>query len=81
MSNHCDHITDIFNGTIKGIPTLTVIGLLNNNFTGGEFVMFEDKIYELDAGDIIVFPSIFLYPHRVNPITSGTRYSVVSWVY
>jgi hypothetical protein len=81
MSNHCDHITDIFDGTIKGIPTLTVIGLLNNNFTGGEFVMFEDKIYELDAGDIIVFPSIFLYPHRVNPITSGTRYSVVSWVY
>lgn len=81
MVNHCDHITDIFDGTIKGIPTLTVIGLLNKDFTGGDFVMFEDKTYDLGAGDIIVFPSIFLYPHRVNPIASGIRYSVVSWVY
>jgi hypothetical protein len=81
MTNHCDHISDIFDGTVKGIPTLTVIGLLNGNFTGGEFVMFEDKVYELHAGDIIIFPSIFLYPHRVNPILSGIRYSVVSWVY
>jgi len=81
MTNHCDHISDIFDGTIRGIPTLTVIGLLNDDFTGGEFVMFEDRVYELSKGDIIIFPSLFLYPHRVNPVISGSRYSVVSWVY
>ena len=79
MKEHWDNITDMFDGTRKGVPTLSVVGLLNDNFTGGEFIMWEDNVVPLEAGDVVVFPSNFLYPHRVNQITQGTRYSFVSW--
>ena len=81
MKEHCDHIRDIFSGDIKGVPILTVLGLLNDNYIGGELVLFTDEVYKLSAGDVIVFPSNFLYPHRVNPVISGKRYSTVHWVW
>jgi len=81
MAKHCDHIHSMFDGNIKGIPILSIVGLLNNNYEGGEFVMFEDEEIKLTQGDIMIFPSIFLYPHRVDPVTKGTRYSFVSWVW
>ena len=40
MAEHCDHISSLFDGQIKGIPMLSVVGQLNDNFEGGEFVMF-----------------------------------------
>ena len=82
MALHCDHIHSMFDGNIKGIPILSVLGLLNDNFEGGEFLMFEnEKEIKFKAGDIMVFPSIFLYPHRVAPVTKGTRYAFVAWVW
>jgi hypothetical protein len=81
MSEHCDHIQDMFEGDRRGIPVLSCVGGLNNNYEGGEFVMFKNKTYKIDAGDIIIFPSNFLFPHRVNEVTKGTRYTYVSWVY
>jgi predicted 2-oxoglutarate/Fe(II)-dependent dioxygenase YbiX len=60
---------------------LTVIGLLNDEFEGGELILFEDTEFKLNKGDIIIFPSIFLYPHKINPLVSGTRHSFISWVY
>jgi hypothetical protein len=81
MSEHCDHIFNLFDGTRKGIPILSVVALLNNEFEGGEFVMFEDEVIPLNVGDVMIFPSLFLYPHKVTPITSGIRYSAVSWVW
>ena len=35
MAEHCDHIHSIFDGSIKGIPVLSVVGLLNDNYEGG----------------------------------------------
>lgn len=81
MAEHCDHIQDIFDGSVRGIPVLTVIGLLNDEFNGGELILFEDIEFQLKKGDIIIFPSIFLFPHKVNPLMSGTRHSFISWVY
>jgi hypothetical protein len=81
MVNHCDHISDIFDGTIKGIPILSIIGLLNNDYEGGKLVLFDDITYTLNKGDVIIFPSVFLYPHKITPITKGTRHSFVSWVF
>lgn len=81
MKNHCDHIWDIFDGSIKGIPVLSMIALLNDDFDGGEFVMFDTESYNLKKGELIIFPSIFLFPHKVNPVTNGERISMVSWVY
>lgn len=82
MALHCDHIHDMFDGERKGIPTLTILGLLNNNFEGGEFLMFdEEKEIKFKQGDIMIFPSIFLYPHKVAPVIKGTRYAFVAWVW
>lgn len=81
MKLHCDHINSIFDGTKKGVPILTLLGSLNNNYTGGELVMFDNEIVELKAGNIMIFPSNFLFPHEVKPVTSGTRYSYVSWAW
>jgi hypothetical protein len=81
MKEHCDHIHSLFEGSRKGIPKLSMVCLLNDNYTGGEFVMFKDKPYKLEPGDIIIFPSLFLYPHRVDPVLDGIRYSFVSWVW
>ena len=81
MAEHCDHISSLFDGKIKGIPMLSLVGQLNEDFEGGEFVMWGDKVIEFEAGDLIIFPSNFVYPHRVEPVTKGARYSYVSWAY
>ena len=62
MAKHCDHITSMFDGTRRGIPTLSCLGTLNDNYT-------------------LMFPSNFMYPHEVKPVTKGTRYSYISWVF
>ena len=41
----------------------------------------EEKEIKLKKGDIVVFPSVFMYPHRVDRITEGVRDSFVSWVW
>jgi len=81
MKLHCDHIHTMFDGTIKGVPILSIVGLLNDDFEGGDFIMWEDTKIELEAGDILLFPSNFLYPHKVLDVIKGKRYSFVSWVY
>lgn len=82
MALHCDHIHDMFDGKMKGIPMLSILGSLNNNYEGGKLLMFdEEKEYKIKAGEIMVFPSVFLYPHRVTPVTKGIRNTFVSWVW
>jgi len=54
-----------------------------NDYSGGEF-LFKTGTEELndpsirEKGTIIVFPSFIL--HKVNPVTSGIRHSLVSWI-
>ena len=81
MAKHCDHIHDMFDGERKGIPTLSIVGFLNDDYEGGEFIMFDDMEIKLKQGDILIFPSNFLYPHKVNSVTKGIRDSFVSWVW
>ena len=81
MALHCDHIHSAFDGKRKGIPILSVLGVLNDDYEGGEFIMFDDTEIKFDKGDVLVFPSLFLYPHKVEPVKSGTRYSYISWVH
>jgi predicted 2-oxoglutarate/Fe(II)-dependent dioxygenase YbiX len=81
MKLHCDHIHSLFDGKNKGIPTLSILGSLNNNYEGGEFILFNEYNIKLKAGQIIVFPSNFMYPHKVLPVKSGVRYTFVSWVW
>ena len=81
MHKHVDNINSIFEGSRRGSPLLSVVGLLNSNFTGGDFIMFDNYKVKLNTGDIMVFPSSFTYPHTVTPVSKGTRYSFVSWVW
>jgi|SRR5210317_561411 hypothetical protein len=81
MAMHTDHIHSLFDGQRKGIPILSVLGVLNENYEGGEFIMFKDHEVKFNTGDILVFPSLFLYPHGVKPVTKGTRYSYISWIW
>ena len=81
MQNHCDHIHSMFDGERKGIPILSIIGILNDDYEGGELIMFEDKKIDTKKGDLLIFPSNFLYPHEITPVTKGVRYSYTSWVW
>jgi len=81
MITHCDHIHALFDGERKGVPILSIIGILNDDYVGGELIMFEDKKIDIKKGDLLIFPSNFLFPHKIAPITKGVRYSYVSWVW
>jgi hypothetical protein len=79
MKLHCDHIHSLFDGKRQGVPILSMVGLLNDDFEGGEFIMWDGEVIPMSAGSLLIFPSNFMFPHRVNSVTAGTRYSFVSW--
>ncbi len=81
MREHCDHIHSLFTGERRGIPTITALGALNDNYSGGELFFWRDKQVTIPPGHIAVFPSNFLYPHYVAPVKEGVRYSYVSWAW
>jgi predicted 2-oxoglutarate/Fe(II)-dependent dioxygenase YbiX len=54
--------------------------ILNDNYEGGEFAFFNRELkYKPKKGSCIMFPSNFMYPHEIMPVTSGTRYSIITW--
>ena len=62
---------------------LSVAILLNDpeEFEGGvfEFMGLNGNQPKLQQGSVLVFPAFL--EHRVTPVTSGTRYSAVTWMY
>ena len=75
---HTDHYT-------TAVRHLSVIINLNNDYEGGDLVFTDQKEKEikrlkLEKGSIVFFPSSFMYPHGIQPITKGTRYSIVAWL-
>lgn len=61
--------------------SLTVIMSMNDAYDGGEFAFFDrELVYKMNAGDVLVFPSHFMFPHEIIPVTSGTRYSMITWL-
>ena len=80
MRPHYDHVHSIFPGEEKGVPVLSIVAPLNEDYEGGEFHFF-NKDVSLKVGEMLMFPSCFLYPHGVRKILSGTRYSLVCWAY
>lgn len=54
---------------------------LNDDYTGGEieFPRFNLKI-KPKAGQLLIFPSTYVYNHKINPVTSGNRYCIVQWL-
>jgi predicted 2-oxoglutarate/Fe(II)-dependent dioxygenase YbiX len=53
---------------------------LNDDYEGGEWAFFNrEKIIKVPKGAAVLFPSNFMYPHEIMPVTKGTRYSVITW--
>jgi predicted 2-oxoglutarate/Fe(II)-dependent dioxygenase YbiX len=53
---------------------------LNDDYGGGEFAFFGGQIkIKLPKGAALLFPSNFMYPHQILPVTNGTRYSIITW--
>ena len=63
--------------------TLSFIYRLNNDYEGGDLTwsMHQKEFHrsKTKANSMLVWPSSFLYPHCVEPITKGTRWSIVAW--
>ena len=74
--------TDQFTTSVRH---LSIIMNLNDDYEGGDLVFTDQKDNEikrlkLNKGSIVFFPSNFMYPHKIEPITKGTRYSIVAWL-
>ena len=78
MSKHCDNIHHS-HGQQYGYPHVSVLLFLNDDYEGGEFVV-ADETYVTKKGSSLIFPSNFMFPHEVKPITNGTRWSVITWM-
>tara|TARA_R110002072_G_scaffold246607_1_gene405850 strand:+ start:50 stop:595 length:546 start_codon:yes stop_codon:yes gene_type:complete len=75
---HTDHGTN-------AARHLSIIINLNDEYEGGDLIFTNQKEKEikklkLGKGSIVFFPSNFMYPHGIQPITKGTRYSIVAWL-
>ena len=74
---HVDHFATV-------PRTMSCILLLNNDYEGGNLCFRNpdgtgEWEVEVKPNRMIIWPSNFLYPHTVKPVTKGTRYSVVAW--
>jgi predicted 2-oxoglutarate/Fe(II)-dependent dioxygenase YbiX len=53
---------------------------LNDDYEGGEWGFFDrETVIKAPKGSAVLFPSNFMYPHEIMPVTKGTRYSVITW--
>jgi len=76
-----EHIDTVMSEKTEHTRKLTVIAILNSDFEGGKlyFKYGTEKIYpRQEPGDVIVFPSFLV--HGVEPVTSGIRRSIVTWL-
>jgi predicted 2-oxoglutarate/Fe(II)-dependent dioxygenase YbiX len=74
---HCDH-------GFQTPRTLSIVYLLNNDYEGGDllfnFGTKQSMTIKKIPNSLIIFPSHFTFAHEVTPVTSGTRFSAVSWI-
>ncbi len=79
-----NYITHIDHSTTTA-RHLSIIMNLNDDYEGGDLVFTDQKNNEtkrlkLGKGSIVFFPSNFMYPHGIQSIKKGTRYSIVAWL-
>ena len=59
--------------------TVSLVAYLNDDYEGGGLHFAkQDILYTPKAGDLVVFPSNYMYPHRAMPVEKGTKYSLVT---
>lgn len=67
--------------SFKGRPSSVACSFaLNDDYEGGEWAFFNrEVVIKLPKGSAVLFPSNFMYPHQIMPVTKGTRYSMITW--
>lgn len=78
---HIDTFLDTPNAFHRKL-SVTVQLTNSNEYTGGDFKLRDGTGQELpehvkDKGSVLIFPSFLL--HKVTPVTSGTRRTLVAW--
>ena len=60
---------------------ISILFYLNDNYTGGELEFTQLGLtIKPQKGMMIAFPSYKEFAHKVHPVTSGVRYSLVTWL-
>jgi hypothetical protein len=58
---------------------VSLVAYPNDDYEGGElYFRLQNITAKARAGDVFIFPSNFMYPHRAMPVKSGTKYSMVT---
>lgn len=58
--------------------TVSAVAYLNDDYEGGELIFPRFNLtMKPEPGDLVVFPSTFIYEHSSEPIVNGTKYSIV----
>jgi len=71
LSNHADLDGD--SGSV------TISYTINDDYEGGELRFWDNYELKNYSNSVHIYPSNFLYPHKVTPVTKGDRYSIVCW--
>lgn len=63
--------------------TVSAVVYLNEEYSGGElsFSRLDGLSIKPKTGDIIVFPSNYLYEHESKPVLEGTKYAVATFTH
>ena len=74
------HVDKLHGGVIRKLSIVVQL-TEETSYTGGDLEILdscEPEKLSRKQGDILVFPSYT--SHRVTPVTTGTRYSLVGWI-
>ena len=76
------HYDAHYDGSTAEKRSVSAIFYMNDNYEGGEleFVNYGIKI-KPSAGSMYLFPSNWAYRHIAHPVTSGTKYAIVTWLH
>jgi PKHD-type hydroxylase len=78
-SDHYDWHTDHGNGEFS-VRKLSMVVQLSDpkDYEGGSLQVHEIQVKEKEQGTVVLFPSFSA--HKVHPVQSGKRYSLVAWL-
>ena len=60
--------------------TFSIVLYLNDAFEGGRTI-FPHRAFKPRAGQALIFPSNWCYPHECEVVMSGTKLAAVTWYY
>lgn len=78
--NYDSHMDMIYNGPVRKL-SLSLQLSPESEYEGGNLLLYtghKPEAMKKTQGHVVVFPSYTL--HKVEPVTTGTRYSLVVWI-